>query len=63
MKVPPEILSTIELTRTGASLIPMPMAIPVDSIKERPKKMRNMTFFDLVWCYPRDTPSEMHAAA
>ena len=63
MKVPPEILSTIELTRTGASLIPMPMAIPVDSIKDRPKKMRNMAFFDLVWCCPRETPREMNAGA
>jgi hypothetical protein len=30
MKVPPAILKTIELTRAGASLIPMPIPIPVD---------------------------------
>jgi len=30
MKVPPEILKKIELTRAGASSIPMPMPIPAE---------------------------------
>ena len=63
MKVPPARLSTIELTKSGASLIPMPMPIPVDSINDRPKKMRKMAFFDFVWCCPRETPREITAAA
>ncbi len=50
MKVPPAILITIELTSSGAELMPMPIAIPTDSIKDSPKKIKNIANLDLVWC-------------
>jgi hypothetical protein len=46
MKVPPAKLRTRELTRAGASLMPIPIPMPVDSMRERPKKMKKMAFFD-----------------
>jgi hypothetical protein len=48
MKVPPEILITIEATIMGADSIPMPIPIPADSISERAKKMKKIAFLDLV---------------
>jgi hypothetical protein len=63
MNVPPAMLIIMELTRAGALLMPMPIPIPVDSIKDSPKKMKKIAFFDLVLCWPRDTPREMQAAA
>jgi hypothetical protein len=38
----------IELTIMGAWSRPIPMAMPVGSMRERPKKMRMMDFLDLV---------------
>jgi hypothetical protein len=48
MKVPPARLSTRELTNSGAFSMPIPMAMPVDSIRDRPKNTPNIAFFDFV---------------
>jgi hypothetical protein len=63
MKVPPARLKINELTIVGASLIPMPIAMPVDSIRERPKKIQKIASLDFVLCCPRETPREIQAAA
>jgi hypothetical protein len=48
MNVPPAMLSTIEVTKTGWDWRPMPMPMPVDSISDKTKKMKNIAFLDLV---------------
>lgn len=63
MNVPPAMLSTIEVTKTGWDWRPMPMPMPVDSISDKTKNMKNIAFLDLVWCCPRVTPRDMQATA
>jgi hypothetical protein len=46
--VPPARLLKIELMMEGASFMPIPMPIPVDSIIESPKNIKKIAFFDLV---------------
>ena len=55
-------LRIIESTRSGAELSPSPIAIPVDSMKESPKKIKKIASLDLVFLYPSYAPSESDAA-
>lgn len=59
-KVPPAKLSMIELTRSGASLRPRPIASPPDSKSERPTILRIMAVLDLFFDFARDIPYDKH---